>query len=57
MPVHLLGEWLLAFLNMFLAGSELFPRFPNTGMSVRLQYRVGLYSVHPRSSTGMVGVG
>ena len=44
-----LSDWLLAFLNTFPAGGELFPHFPNTGVSVRLTYRVGVYRVLPRS--------
>ena len=57
MLLHVLGDWLLAFLNTFLAGGELFPRFPNTGVSIKLTYWAGLYTVLPRSSVRAMGAG
>ena len=57
MPLHALGDWLLAHLNTFPAGGKLFPHFPNTGVSVRLTYLAGLYTVLPHSSLEAIGVG
>ena len=56
-PFHVLGDWLLAFFNTFPAGGKLFPRFPNTVVSVRLTYLYGLYTVLPRSPGRVVDAG
>lgn len=55
-PLHV-GDWLLAHLNIFPAGGELFPCFLNTGVSIRLTYLAGLYTVLPCFSSRMVGTG